>query len=95
STLLWASVAPAQLGEVASALAQHEELAFVATTTGPTNLVALIHCRKPSDLNNYLIKRISTLHAISALETAPILKTFKGSSPTLMGDPSRRLAKVI
>ncbi|MGH3801495.1 MAG: Lrp/AsnC family transcriptional regulator [Pseudonocardiaceae bacterium] len=88
STLLWASVAPAQLGEVASALAQHEELAFVATTTGPTNLVALVLCRNPADLHNYLIERIGTLDAICALETAPILKTLKGSSPILMAQRS-------
>jgi DNA-binding Lrp family transcriptional regulator len=91
STLLWASVAPAQLEEVASSLTQHEEVAFVATTTGPTNLVALVLCRKPADLDNYLIKRIGTLDAIRTLETSPILKTLKSSSPILIGNPSRRI----
>ncbi|MFD0692009.1 Lrp/AsnC family transcriptional regulator [Actinomadura fibrosa] len=87
--LLWASVVPAHLDEVASTLAGHEELAFVAATTGPTNLVALILCREPSDLHHYLTHRLGALDAIRALETAPVLKTLKASGPV----PPRRSAE--
>ncbi|TDD87123.1 Lrp/AsnC family transcriptional regulator [Actinomadura rubrisoli] len=90
--LLWASVAPAHLDEVARTLAQHEELAFVAATTGPTNLVALILCRDPSALHHYLTHRLGALDAIRTLETAPVLKTLKASSPVPVAEPARRLS---
>lgn len=38
--LLWMSVAPAHLNQVASTPMQHREPAFGAATTGMTNLVA-------------------------------------------------------
>ncbi len=81
AALLWMSVAPARLDRVATALARHEELAFVAATTGPTNLVAHALCADPSALHRYLVGRIGALDAISALETAPVLRTVKSSGP--------------
>jgi DNA-binding Lrp family transcriptional regulator len=45
--VLWLSVPPAQLADVATAMAGHPELAFVAVTTGRTNLVAIALCPQP------------------------------------------------
>ncbi|MET8177480.1 Lrp/AsnC family transcriptional regulator [Streptomyces sp. NPDC005336] len=79
--LLWMAVAPAHLDEVARTLAQHEELAVVAATTGAGNLVAHALCADPADLHHYLTHRLGSLDAIRALETAPVLHTLKAAGP--------------
>jgi DNA-binding Lrp family transcriptional regulator len=61
--LLWMSVSPAHLEHVATTLAGHDELAFVAATTGPTNLVAQALCRDPADLHHYLARRARQIRA--------------------------------
>ncbi|MFF4016285.1 Lrp/AsnC family transcriptional regulator [Streptomyces sp. NPDC001843] len=86
--LLWMSVRPADLEPVATELAGHDELAFVAATTGPTNLVAQALCRDPADLHRYLTRRLGALEAIRTLETSPVLRTLKAASPALAG-PAR------
>ncbi|WP_433442891.1 Lrp/AsnC family transcriptional regulator [Nonomuraea sp. CA-141351] len=81
--LLWMTVAPAHLDQVATILATHHELAVVAATTGQTNLLAHALCPTPADLHRYLTHRLSALDQIRALETAPVLHTLKaaGHSP--------------
>lgn len=81
--LLWMSVAPSHLNQVANTLIQHKELAFLASTTGPTNLVALVLCRTPSELHEYLAHRLSALDSIRMLETSPVQRTLKTCSPFL------------
>ena len=79
--VLWMSVAPAHLDRVATALAGHEELAVVAATTGPTNLLAQALCRDSEALHHYLTTRLA-LEDITRIETAPVLRTVKGIAPT-------------
>jgi DNA-binding Lrp family transcriptional regulator len=79
--LLWLSVPPARLAEVATALAGHRELGFVAVTTGRTNLVAIALCRDPAGLHDYLTQRLGSLEAVQAIESAPVLRTLKAASP--------------
>ncbi|MFI6597226.1 Lrp/AsnC family transcriptional regulator [Nonomuraea sp. NPDC050536] len=79
SALLWMSVMPAHLDEVATTLAAHRELAIVAATTGPTNLLATALSPSPQALHRYLTTRLA-LPSITGIETAPILRTLKGSS---------------
>jgi DNA-binding Lrp family transcriptional regulator len=88
--LLWMSVTPAYLDEVATALAKDEELAFVAATTGPTNLVATALCKDPADLHHFLAHRLGGLPEIRSLETAPVLQTLKASSPLNPADATAR-----
>ncbi|MGW7529922.1 Lrp/AsnC family transcriptional regulator [Streptomyces sp. NPDC054783] len=92
--LLWLSVRPADLEQVAVALAGHDELAFVAATTGRTNLVAQALCRDPADLHRYLTRRLGALREIDTLETSPVLRTLKAASPALKAGhrvaPARR-----
>jgi len=64
---------------VATALAGHEELAVVAATTGPTNLVAHALCRDAEALHTYLTRRL-TWEAITHIETAPVLRTYKAAA---------------
>jgi DNA-binding Lrp family transcriptional regulator len=89
--LLWMAVAPAHLDEVATTLAGHDELAFVAHTTGPTNLVAHALCQDTAALYHYLTHGLGSVEAIRTLETAPVLRTLKavGTLPS-PGPPSRR-----
>jgi len=87
--LLWMSVRPADLERVATALSGHDELAFVAATTGPTNLVAQALCRDPADLHRYLTHRLGSLTAVHTLETSPVLRNLKAASPSLTGLPPR------
>ncbi|MCS0604637.1 Lrp/AsnC family transcriptional regulator [Streptomyces sp. LP11] len=75
--LVWMAVAPAHLDEVATTLAGHDELAFVAHTTGPTNLVAHALCRDTTALYHYLTHGLGSVKAIRTLETAPVLRTLK------------------
>jgi len=81
AAMLWLSVPPAHTEAVARALATHDELAFVAATTGRTNLVAHALCAGPDALHAYLTNRISTIEHITALETVPILRTIKAAAP--------------
>ena len=69
--LLWIVVAPASLDHVGRALAGHPELAFVAATTGRTNLVAQALCPDPAALHRYLTGPLATLDAIRTVETTP------------------------
>ncbi|MFH8658651.1 Lrp/AsnC family transcriptional regulator [Streptomyces afghaniensis] len=78
SALLWMQVAPAHLETVATALAGHEELALVAATTGPTNLVAHALCRDAEALHAYLTQRVAW-EEVARIETAPVLRTYKAA----------------
>ncbi|MFE3192357.1 Lrp/AsnC family transcriptional regulator [Nocardia sp. NPDC059240] len=86
--LLWATVAPGQLDAVAESLSRHNELAFVAATTGRTNLIAEALCPDPAALHRYLIDRIGSFDAIHTLETTPVLATVKSTAPPAI--PTRR-----
>ncbi|GGZ88374.1 Lrp/AsnC family transcriptional regulator [Streptomyces echinoruber] len=86
--LLWMSVSPAHLENVATTLAGHDELAYVAATTGRTNLVAQALCRDPADLHHYLTRRLGSLDAVHTLETTPVLWNLKAASPVVT-DPTR------
>jgi DNA-binding Lrp family transcriptional regulator len=85
--LLWMGVAPARLERTALALAEHDELAFVAATTGPTNLVAHALCAGPGELHHYLTRRLGALEDIRTLETAPVLRTLKSAGPLPASPP--------
>lgn len=88
--LLWMAVRPAHLDRVAATLAGHDELAFVAATTGPTNLVAQALCQDPADLHHYLVHRLGSLDAIHTLETSPVLQNLKAASPIITALPRPR-----
>jgi DNA-binding Lrp family transcriptional regulator len=75
--LLWMSVRPAHLDQVATTLAGHPELAVVAATTGPTNLLATVLSPDPAALHHYLTTRLS-MTAVTSIETAPVLRVLKG-----------------
>ncbi|MEU0035231.1 Lrp/AsnC family transcriptional regulator [Streptomyces sp. NPDC006333] len=84
SALLWMQVAPAHLDAVATELAGHQELAVVAATTGPTNLVAHALCRDAEALHHYLTRKVA-LEAVARIETAPVLRTYKAAATLRTG----------
>ncbi|MFF7635024.1 Lrp/AsnC family transcriptional regulator [Kitasatospora sp. NPDC008050] len=80
-SLLWLSVAPAHLDATGRELAGHPEVAFVAATTGPTNLFASVISADRRALYAYLTSRIAALPAITQVETAPVIRTLKRGVP--------------
>jgi DNA-binding Lrp family transcriptional regulator len=88
-TLIWMSVAPGLLDEIATTIAGHDELAVVAATTGPTNLLAQALCAGPADLHRYLTQRLGVLDGINTLETAPVLRTLKRAGAVRASRPGR------
>jgi DNA-binding Lrp family transcriptional regulator len=88
-TLIWMSVAPGRLDAVATALAGHGELAVVAATTGPTNLLAQALCDGPADLHRYLTRELGALDGIRTVETAPVLRTLKRAGAVRASRPAR------
>lgn len=77
------SVPPSRLERVATALSGHDELAFVAATTGPTDLVAQSLCRDPADPHRCLTRRLGSLAEIRPWETSPAPRNLKADSPAL------------
>ncbi|WP_433474592.1 Lrp/AsnC family transcriptional regulator [Spirillospora sp. CA-142024] len=90
--LLWMSVSPGRLDHVAETIAGHHEMAVVAATTGPTNLLAQALCTGPADLHRYLTQRLGVLEGVQTLETAPVLETLKrlGTLGPATGAPRTR-----
>jgi DNA-binding Lrp family transcriptional regulator len=78
-TILWLTVAPAALGTVAEALSTHQEIAYAAATTGPSNLVAFAVCRDNSALYDYLATRLGALPGLQRVESAPVIRRTKRS----------------
>lgn len=74
--VLWMCVAPSHADRVGRALADHAELAFVAATTGPSNLIASALSVDTAALHAYLNGPLAA-HPIDRIETTPVLRTIK------------------
>jgi DNA-binding Lrp family transcriptional regulator len=81
---LWLTVAPTELNTVADALATHQEIAFAAAITGPTNMFAFVVCRDADALYDYLATQIGALPGVLQIETAPIMRSAKRSGTLLI-----------
>jgi DNA-binding Lrp family transcriptional regulator len=77
--MVWLSVAPNQLVAVGEALSGHPETAYVAATTGASNLYASVVCADTAALYTYLTTRIARLTGIERVETVPIVRSVKRS----------------
>lgn len=76
-TMMWMSVAPASMEATGEALTAHPETAFVAATSGASNLCASVVSRDMTALYAYLTTRVAALPAIERIETVPIMRTVK------------------
>ncbi|WP_282793833.1 Lrp/AsnC family transcriptional regulator [Streptomyces sp. CC224B] len=74
---LWITAAPAALNAVGQALAGHGQIAYVAATAGPSNLVATAVTRDTADLYAYVSGRLGHLDGVQHVETAPFLRRVK------------------
>jgi DNA-binding Lrp family transcriptional regulator len=81
--LLWLTVTPARLSSIARTLAGDPEAAFVGSTTGPHNLVAIAVCQDANALHTYLADRIGSLDGVDRMETALITAYIKRAAPAL------------
>jgi DNA-binding Lrp family transcriptional regulator len=78
-TILWLSVAPDRLTAAGEALATHPTSAYVAATTGVSNLYAIIMSSDTEALYQYLTTEVAALPGIQHLETAPVIRTVKST----------------
>ncbi|MEU8124186.1 AsnC family transcriptional regulator [Spirillospora sp. NPDC049024] len=87
--MLWLTAEPSALRRTAEALAAHPEAAFVAATTGPTNLLVFAACRDVSALYDYLEAGIGALPGVRQVESAPILRSSKRIGAAMGSDGPR------
>ena len=83
--ILWLTVAPAKLAAVGTCLAEHPEIAWVAATTGTTNLAASAVCRDMDALYEYLTACIGNLDGVRHVETAPVIRVIKRAGSVVPG----------
>lgn len=83
---LWLTVSPGALGSTGSALALHRETAWVAAVTGTANLVAMVVCRDPEALYQYVNERIGSFDSVRAVEISPQLHSVKQAGSLVNGD---------
>jgi DNA-binding Lrp family transcriptional regulator len=87
SAWLFMLVPPSHLASVGEAMAKFPEVAFVAATTGPTNLSACAVCRDDEALYEFLTAKVGALRGVERVETAPIIRTVKQASPVMAPRP--------
>ncbi|WP_406270940.1 Lrp/AsnC family transcriptional regulator [Actinacidiphila glaucinigra] len=75
--IFWITAAPSALSSVGQALAAHPETAYVAATTGSSNLVAVVICSSTPELYRYLSECVGALDGVRHVETVPSLRLVK------------------
>jgi DNA-binding Lrp family transcriptional regulator len=83
-TWLWLSVRPSELAATGEAFAGFPEVAYAAATTGASNLLVCAVCRDEEEFYDFLTTRVGSLRAVDRVETSPIIRTLKQSSPYAM-----------
>lgn len=84
--MLWISAAPDALERVGREIAAHPESAFVAATTGTTNVVASVLCRDSDDLYRYLTQRAGAIEGVRDIEVVPAMRVVKQQGSIMDGD---------
>lgn len=83
--LIWMRVRPGDLEAVGRAVATHPEVAYVAATTGTSNLVAALVCHDIAHLYRYVTDSLGVLPGINDVQVLSALRMFK-QSLTLLDD---------
>ena len=86
-TWLRMSVPPSELAATGAAFAGFPEVAWAAAVTGAFNLLVAAVCRDEEQFYEFLTSRVGSLRSVDRMETSPIIRTLKQSSPVLT--PSR------
>lgn len=74
---LWITTAPSALHSVGRALAGHAEIAYVAATAGPSNIMATAVARNTAGLYAYLSGPLGALPGVRHVEATPYLRRVK------------------
>jgi DNA-binding Lrp family transcriptional regulator len=82
-TWLWLSVPPSELAATGAAFGEFSEVAYAAATTGAFNLLVCAACRDEEHFYEFLTSRVGSLRSVDRVETSPIIRTLKQSSPVL------------
>jgi DNA-binding Lrp family transcriptional regulator len=85
--LLWVTVAPGRLEEVARATARHPHVALAAATSGATNLLLGVGCHDDADLYDYIAHHLGPIDGVQAVQTAPVIRTVKRAGSLLEPAP--------
>jgi DNA-binding Lrp family transcriptional regulator len=86
--LLWVTVAPGALDDMATTAAGHPHVAMASATSGATNLLLAVGCRDAADLYDYVAHSLGPLDGVRAVETAPIIRTVKRAGSLLDDAPA-------
>ncbi|GAB3059191.1 Lrp/AsnC family transcriptional regulator [Intrasporangium mesophilum] len=81
--ICWMDVPPSALGTVTRALESHVEVAYAATTTGSTSILAFLELSDARDLRRYLVERIGALSGVHHVETELVARWLKRSGRVL------------
>jgi DNA-binding Lrp family transcriptional regulator len=80
-TWLWLSVPPSELAATGAAFAGFPEVVWAAAVTGAFNLLVSAICRDEEAFYEFLTSRVGALRSVDRVETSPIIRTLKQSSP--------------
>jgi DNA-binding Lrp family transcriptional regulator len=83
---VWLTVGPADLETTGKTLAKHPEIAFVAASTGSSNLIAAAFCRDSRHLYRYVTEGLGGIGALRQLEISPVLRRVKQNGSRMKGD---------
>lgn len=84
---LWLSVRPSALASTGKAFGSFRQVAYAAATSGPFNLAVCVVCRDDEELYQFLTGDVGSLPDIGRVETSPIIRTLKQSSPVMAMRP--------
>ena len=79
-TLVFAMIAPAELGRAGELVAEHNEVGFAAATTGSSNLFLSVSTSGLAVLYDYLTVRLGELPGLQSHSTIPVLRTVKAAA---------------
>ncbi|MGV9450281.1 Lrp/AsnC family transcriptional regulator [Streptomyces sp. NPDC003635] len=82
--ICWLDVRPAAVRAVADALGSHPEVAFAATTTGRSNILAILEFATTDELDAYLADRLGALPGVHRAETEIVSRWLKRAGPLLI-----------
>jgi DNA-binding Lrp family transcriptional regulator len=80
NAVLWMTLSPEHTHAVGTELAPHDQIAFVAATTGPRNVMAVALCRNEHDLYRYLSGPFAAVGHIAAYEISVRTELLKQSA---------------
>lgn len=75
--ICWMEIQPAALSTISQALRSHSEVAFASTTTGRTQILAILEFTDVGDLHQYLVERIGVLPGINSVHTEIVTRWIK------------------